>query len=277
MTISSNKPYLVLLILTLVVLGIYLYRTRYDGFETMDSSIPIINLPRGDIHLITDNNPELVTTPILNYKLQVMSKDSDAKMDVYITVFMHSSFEYNNRRYLPLGQYIKVTDKPLDIADINSSMMKDILSRKCINHLCSNMYEPIDYKLIWTSDINSDGQIFSAWHPIAPNDTVALGDVIIAGTSKPPLEYITCLPTDMLEPNNVSNGIIWRAQNDLGTQCYCWGAGNFDTYKITNQYHGDMLELGTIYNIDARVLSDFTVDSKNVKSTTSTMITNVII
>jgi hypothetical protein len=272
---SSNTPYLILLLLTLVVIGIYLYQSRYDNFETMtpdtstfpDTTMPmnnmpqLINLPEGDTHLITDNNPELVTTSILNYKLQVMKKDSNALMDVYISVFMHSPFEYNNRKYLPLGQFIKVSHKPLDISDINSNTMKEILNRKCIYYLCAQAFEPIDYKLVWTSDTNTDGQIFSAWKPMVQTGVVALGDVIIAGTTKPPRSYMACLPSNMVEPVNVSNGIIWQAVNDLKTKCFCWGAGNFDTFKVTSQYSGAMPELSEVYNVDSRILGTHTLDS----------------
>lgn len=277
---SSNTPYLILLILTLVVLGIYLYQNRHDNFEIMNPSLstpstttpniayppnnmPLINLPEGDTHLITDNNPALVTTSIFNYKLQVMKKDSDALMDVYISVFMHLPFEYNNRKYLPLGQYMKVSYKPLDISDINSNTMKDILSKKCINFLCAEAYQPIDYKLIWTSDTNAEGQIFSAWRPMVQTGVVALGDVIIAGTSKPPRNYIACIPTVMVEPINISNGILWQTKNDLKTQCFCWGAGNFDTFKVTNQYSGNMPELSEVYNVDSKILEAHTLDSNS--------------
>lgn len=256
---SSRIAYLVLLVLTVLVLSIYLYQNRRESFLTDESDTqnlqPLINLAEGDIHLIEDNNPALIKTPVFNYPLNTISISDDSTHKVYVSVFMHSPFQYNTTTYTPLGQYIRVSNEPLDITDINSNLMMDIRSKGCLNYLCSGTYYPRDYNLIWTSDTLSDiGAIFSVWRPIAPPGMVALGDIIISGTSKPSRDYITCLPITMLGFTGLSNGILWHGKNDVGLDGYCWGAGNFDTFRASNTYGATMPELSLVYNFDTQVI-----------------------
>jgi hypothetical protein len=93
---SSNTPYIILLVLTVIVLGIYLYQNR---METFDPSItmPLVNLADGDLHLTSDNNPELIKTTVFNYPLHTISKVDNSISKIYISVFMHSQFKYNTR------------------------------------------------------------------------------------------------------------------------------------------------------------------------------------
>lgn len=168
---------------------------------------------------------------------------------------MHAPFQYNTSTYTPLGQYIRVSETPLDITDINSNSMVEIRSKECLNYLCSGTYYPTDYTLIWTSNILLDsGAIFSVWRPIAPPGMMALGDVIVSGTSKPVREYITCLPITMLAFAGVSNGILWHCKNDVGLDGYCWSAGNFDTFRASNTYGSTMSELNLVYNFNTQVI-----------------------
>jgi hypothetical protein len=255
--------YIILLILTVIVFSIYLYQNSKlkDRFQnTNEPLLPLINLPTNDIHFITDNNPEFISTPILNYKLSILaSPDNNDRITKYISVFMHQTFQYNNTSYTPLGQYMHISNQPIDIKAITSNVMTDIFGKKCINYICSSIYYPSDYKLIWTSDLNQDGQIFSVWQPIMPLGCVAIGDVIVSGVNKPPSAYITCLPSSMLNYSGISNGIIWRGINDMGNSCYCWGAGNLDTFRTSNTYNENMLELGTVFNIDLQQLNNNTL------------------
>jgi hypothetical protein len=263
----SRIPYLVLLILTVVVLSIYLYQNRNESFESSINApiVPIINLPTGDIHLIADNNPALIKTLILNYPLNTISTADNSKSLIYVSVFMHATFQYNNTTYTPLGQYIRVSNQPLDITDINSTLMGDIRSKQCLNYLCSSALFPVDYNLIWTSDIVPEtGDIFSIWRPIAPSGCISLGDVIIAGTSKPARDYITCLPITMLSFSGLSNGILWHSKNDVGLDGYCWSAGNFDTFRSSNTYGSTMKELEMVYNFDKQVIESNLI-TKNTK------------
>ena len=260
---SYRIAYLVLLVLTVIVLSIYLYQNRYqnrrESFLTSDSANqilpPLVNLGAGDIHFIADNNPALIKTPVFNYPLNTISIADDSAHKVYISVFMHSPFQYNTTTYTPLGQYIRVSTEPLDITDINSNLMIDIRSKGCINYLCSGTYYPSDYNLIWTSDSLADsGSIFSVWRPVAPPGMVALGDVIVSGTNKPARDYITCLPITMLSFAGISNGILWHGKNDIGLDGYCWGVGNFDTFLASNTYGATMPELSLVYNFDNQVI-----------------------
>jgi hypothetical protein len=273
---QSRVAYLVLLILTVFVLCIYLYQNRYqngmESFSDKDTLIlpPLINLAAGDIHLIADNNPALIKTPIFNYPLNSISIKDNSINKVYISVFMHSSFQYNTTTYTPLGQYIRISSTPLDITDINSNLMVDIRSKGCLNYLCSGTYYPSNYNLIWTSDALPDsGAIFSIWRPVAPPGMMALGDVIVSGTSKPARDYITCLPITMLSFAGLSNGILWHGKNDVGLDGYCWGAGNFDTFRASNTYGATMPELNLVYNFDSQVIHNNLIT--NSKSTQSTL------
>jgi hypothetical protein len=256
---SSRVAYIVLLVLTVLLLSIYLYQNRNESFLTSETQMlpPLINLAEGDIHLIADNNPALIKTPVFNYPLKTISSADNAINKVYVSVFMHAPFQYNTTTYTPLGQYVRVSSTPLDITDINSNLMVDIRSKGCLNYLCSGTYYPSDYNLIWTSDALPDsGAIFSVWHPIAPPGMIAIGDVIVSGTSKPVREYITCVPITMLSFAGISNGILWHSKNDIGLDGYCWGAGNFDTFKASNTYGATMQELNLVYNFDKQVISN---------------------
>lgn len=273
---SIRVAYIILLVLTVVVLSIYLYQNRRESFlinetETeIDTQIlpPLINLAEGDIHLIADNNPALIKTPIFNYPLNTISIADDTTRKVYVSVFMHSPFQYNTTTYTPLGQYIRVSETPLDITDINSNLMVDIRSKGCLNYLCSGTYYPNDYNLIWTSDVLSDsGEIFSVWRPVAPPGMMALGDVIVSGTSKPAMDYITCLPITMLTFSGISNGILWHGKNDVGLDSYCWGAGNFDTFRASNTYGATMPELSLVYNFDTQVIRNNLITNGSTSTT----------
>lgn len=266
---SSHIAYIVLLVLTVLVLSIYLYQNRMESFITNEPQIlpPLINLAAGDIHLIADNNPSLIKTPIFNYPLNTISIADDSVSKMYISVFMHAPFQYNTTTYTPLGQYIRVSKEPLDITDINSKLMMDIRSKGCLNYLSSSNYYPIDYNLIWTSDVLPDsGSIFSVWRPVVPHGMIALGDVIVSGTSKPIREYITCLPITMLSFAGMSNGILWHGKNDVGLEGYCWGSGNFDTFRCSNTYGSTMPELSLVYNLDANVISSNLITNSNAKT-----------
>jgi len=269
---NTKTPYIILLILTVLLLCVYLYINSNlylnltNGYERFDNLLPgqvaiseeLINLPPDDVHFITDNNLELITTPILNYKLSVLA-EGNTRIMKYITVFMHQTFQYNNDDYTPVGQFLKVTDKPLDIEDINSNVMIEVQSKKCINYLCSSQYYPVDYKLVWTSDTNTDGAIFSVWKPITLSGFVSMSDVIVAGVNKPELEYITCLPLNILTFSGISNGILWQGKNDMGKGCFCWSASNFDTFRSSNIYSENMLELMDVYHITKERLDNFTL------------------
>jgi hypothetical protein len=275
---SARVAYLVLLMLTVIVLGIYLYQNRMESFITNASQIlpPLINLASGDIHLIEDNNPSLIKTPIFNYPLNTISMKDNSTSKMYISVFMHSPFQYNTTTYTPLGQYVRVSKEPLDISDINSKLMVDIRSKGCLNYLSSSSYYPIDYNLIWTSDALLDnGAIFSVWRPIAPPGMMALGDIIVSGTSKPATEYISCLPITMLSFAGISNGILWHCKNDVGLDGYCWGAGNFDTFRASNTYGATMPELNLVYNFDAQVIrNNLITNSPITNSPTKAILAN---
>lgn len=263
---SARIAYIVLLVLTVIVLGIYLYQNRNESFESLETLPPLINLAEGDIHLIQDNNPTLIKTPIFNYPLKTISLADDSTSKIYISVFMHSPFQYNTTTYSPLGQYIRVSKEPLDISDMNSDLMRDIRMKGCLNYLSSSTYYPVEYNLIWTSDILPDsGEIFSVWRPVPPPGMMALGDIIVSGTSAPAREYITCLPITMLNFAGVSNGILWHGKNDVGLDGYCWGAGNFDTFRASNTYGATMPELELVYNFNASVIRNNLIS--NVSST----------
>jgi len=256
--------------LTVLVLSIYLYQNRSESFLTSDTQIlpPLINLAAGDIHLIADNNPALIKTPIFNYPLNSISIKDNSIIKVYISVFMHSAFQYNTTTYTPLGQYVRVSSAPLDITDINSNLMVDIRNKGCLNYLCSGTYYPSDYNLIWTSDALPDsGAIFSVWRPIAPPGMMALGDIIVSGTTKPVRDFITCLPITMLSFAGISNGILWHGKNDIGLDGYCWGVGNFDTFRASNTYGATMQDLSLVYNFDKQVISNNLITNGVIKPT----------
>lgn len=266
----------------------------------MPNNIPL--LPASDIHFILDNTASLIETPVFNYKLTIknsnsntsnssvssMNSTSNSSMgsmnsmnsmgsmngntydtentisngsrQVYLSVFHHKAFTDN---YRGLCQYVKISDTPLDettaIADVASNI-------KAVSILTSSSINPVRYNLIWTSDINQDGQIFSVWHPVPPAGAACLGDVIVSGTDTPDLDYIKCIPITMLKPANVSNGIIWSATNDMGRQCFCWGAGNINQFRCSNIYNQSIPELATVYNLPPEYLKQNTLLSNAEQS-----------
>ena len=297
---NIKTAYIILLLLTLLVLAIYLYQNcnytinRFTDISSLTNTTAntnishLINLPDNDIHFISDNNSKLITTSLYNYKLDItttiltattpmttasntpiatlnatiatpITMDKTISSTVkYISVFMHQNYQYNNTNYTPLGQYIKVSDTPIDIN--NSNIMADILTKKCLNYVSSSPYYPVDYNLIWTSDINKDGNIFSVWRPIPPSGFVAMGDIIVSGITKPAPQMITCIPITMLEHTGISNGILWHSINDMGKNGYCWGAGNIDTFMVSNSYSKDIPELLNVYNLTPQTIQNNTLN-----------------
>ena len=204
-----------------------------------------------------------------NNNNMIQNTDS-SKEQVYITVFKHKGIgvdNSNNNKYSPLGQYIQISNEPLDPKTAISS----VISKKVLSTLTSSNINPIRYNLIWSSDMNEDGQIFTAWHPVGPTGYVALGDVIVMGVESPPLNYIRCLPINKLEPINVSSGVLWQSRNNLGTNCICWGASNLELFRVTNEYNVNMSELKFVFNLPQQYLNQNTIlqnatdSSKGVK------------
>jgi len=283
---NNRIAYGVLIALSILLVLIYIFHNRKELFTdaiTIQSSNsaknPIVNLPANDIHFITDNNPNLINTIILNYKLMVnldsantiptpantnsnTSQESVIQTNInlaspnnktlkYLSVFQHKPFN----TYKGLGQYVILTDQPFENAE---GAVQSVLDKKylCLNYLTSCPITPSGYDLIWTSDLNVDGQIFSVWHPIPPAGCVALGDVIIMGTEQPAKDFVACFPITMLDKTALSNGIIWKSINDMGKNCYCWGAGNINTFRATNIYSPDMNELQSVYNLPINLLQN---------------------
>ena len=304
MKLSNTRiAYGVLIALTILLVLIYIFHNRKELFtdaisiqSSNSAKNPIVNLPANDIHFISDNNPKLINTVILNYKLMVnldsgnsiptpaitnSSKPSNTSMNAiqtnplidslidskqqaninlaspdnktlkYLSVFQHKPFN----TYKGLGQYVILTDQPFKNADV---AVQSVLDKKCLclNYLTSSPITPAGYNLIWTSDLNADGQIFSVWHPIPPAGCIALGDVIVIGTEQPSNDLVACFPITMLDKTALSNGMIWKSINDMGKQCYCWGAGNIDTFRATNIYSPDMSDLQSVYNLPMNLLQN---------------------
>ena len=166
----------------------------------------------------------------------------------YLTVFHHKPFEL----YKGIGQTVIITDEPF--IDMTSAIAS-VKNRKCLNYLTSSPIMPIGYNLIWSSDLNDDNKIFSVWSPITPNGYVSLGDVIVMGIEQPPLDLCACYPVSLVDKTALSNGIIWSAINDMGKTCYCWGAGTISTFRASNQYNNNMLELQNVYNLSSSSLT----------------------
>lgn len=295
----NTIAYGVLIALSILLVLIYIFHNRKELFTdaiTIQSSNsiknPIVNLPPNDIHFISDNNPNLINTVILNYKLMVNLDNGNAiptsantnsststitamhtmhtnpiinlqqqeninlaspdnKTLKYLSVFQHKPFN----TYKGLGQYVILTEQPFENAEF---AVQSVLDKKglCLNYLTSCPITPSGYDLIWTSDLNQDGNIFSVWHPIPPAGCVALGDIIVMGTEQPSKDFVACFPITMLDKTALSNGIIWKSINDMGKNCYCWGAGNIDTFRTTNIYSPDMNELQSVYNLPMNLLKN---------------------
>jgi len=312
---NNRIAYCVLIALSILLVLIYIFHNRKEFFTdaiTIQSSNsaknPIVNLPANDIHFITDNNPNLINTVILNYKLMVnldsvnastptpaitnsstpsrtseinntsskKSMDSqqtninlaspDNKTLKYLSVFQHKPFN----TYKGLGQYVILTEQPFENAE---GAVQSVLDKKslCLNYLTSCPITPSGYDLIWTSDLNADGQIFSVWHPIPPAGCIALGDVIVMGTEQPSNDLVACFPITMLDKTALSNGIIWKSINDMGKNCYCWGVGNIDTFRVTNIYSPDMNELQSVYNLPTNLLKNNILSPSTVNQSGNTL------
>jgi len=287
-SIKHKIPHYVLFALIVVIIFIYIIHNRKELFTTISSNNPIVNLPGNDIHFIHDNNPKLINVPVFNYKLMINSDNKNITTPIpsntyktvsetfetitnnkannkannkdtsnikYLSVFQHKQFN----TYKGIGQYVILTDKPF--ADTMTAV-NSVLDKKCLSFLTSSPITPISYDLVWTSDLNEDGAIFSVWHPISPAGCATLGDVIVMGTDQPSKNLVACYPVTMLDKTALSNGIIWKSMNDMGKNCYCWGAGNIDTFRSSNIYSSDMGELQSVYNLPLTTLGSNTLGNK---------------
>jgi hypothetical protein len=265
---ESNTILALLLCLTMIVLIIYLYNQDkplekfYDiDYTDLESKTPaekqyIIdaaytkialdsNIEKqnqninksliSDINFIMDDSLSLIQSPILNHKLS---------NDKYLSIFHHRNLA---DKYNALGQYIHISDTP--IIDFNTTITTLLKTKKSLRILTSSTILPISYRLIWSSDINEDGNIITVWHPNAPVGTIAMGDIVIMGTNPPELSYTRCLPINILQQTKLSNGILWNATNDMNKKCYCWGATNIDLFRASNEYNDEIPELNTVYNL----------------------------
>jgi hypothetical protein len=285
---NSKFHIYILVALIILLIIIYIIHNRQELFTITAQTLnnPIVNLPANDIHFISDNNPDLIDIPVFNYKLKLNNNNNSNNVNVpipsninshsnitetfrntlinnqtekYLSIFQHKSFNI----YKGLGQYAVITTIPFNDA---ISAIQSVIDKKCLNYLTSSPLNPVGYNLIWTSDLNIDNKIFSVWSAIPPAGCVALGDIIIMGTEQPSLDLVACFPITMLDKTALSNGIIWKASNDMGKMCYCWGAGNIDLFKCSNNYSADIPELQSVYNLSTTVLNNNTV-SDNMNKT----------
>jgi hypothetical protein len=73
----------------------------------------------------------------------------------------------------------------------------------------------------------------------------------------------------MLEHTGISNGILWNATNDMGKMAYCWGAGNLDTFMVSNSYDSKIPELKSVYNLNPQTLMNNTLNATSTMETQS--------
>lgn len=272
-----------LLLLSIVVLIIYLHNQNkpLEYFNDINAQYAA----SGNIHFVIDNTLTYIETPIFNFQINIDTVDNtNTTTPTYLSVYHHKAFTDN---YASLGQYVQISNEPLDPV----TATQNISHKKSVSILTSSLVKPLGYNLIWRSNYNKlDGTFFTVWSPISPNGYTCLGDIIIMGANPPPLDYIRCLPITMLIPSNISNGIIWKATNDMPmvtnsngigksngntnlntNSCYCWSATNIDLFKCTNIYNNEIPELKTVYNLPDQylvqntVLADSTDISKGVK------------
>ncbi|MFT5834712.1 MAG: hypothetical protein ACI97N_002352 [Cognaticolwellia sp.] len=72
---------------------------------------------------------------------------------------------------------------------------------------------PTGYTLVWKDEGSGGNQDGAFWEPIAPAGYSALGTVVTASWSQPPLTAVVCLRNDLLWAENISD-LIW---NDKGS------------------------------------------------------------
>lgn len=284
--------YCILFFLALCVLGIVLYnhvktylKTHHNNSTSHFQNIPLVNVDSNDLHFIKDDNIDLIDTPLYNHKLQInpihtekeptpsktsstisyiyekyenittKNKNTTTSNIKYLSVFMHKPFQ----NYHGLGQCVIISDTPLD--ENKTTVIQTLMDKKCLTYLSSSNFYPVDYQLIWSSDMNSDNKVFRVWRPIPIAGCAVLGDVIMQGTDKPPLDYIPCFPITMLKQDDppISNGLLWKTSNDMGLNCYCWSGGNINSFYASNVYKHDMIELLGVYNLPNEFLSSNTV------------------
>ena len=218
------------------------FKTVSEKFESISNS---------NTHSNTHSNTNTKTNPNKDTTGK-NTNDKETRNIKYLSVFQHKPFD----TYKGIGQFVILTDNPF--SDITSAV-NTVLNKRCLNFLTSSPIAPVSYDLVWTSDLNQDGAIFSVWHPIPPAGCATLGDVIVMGTDQPSKNLIACYPITMLEKAALSNGIIWKSMNDMGKLCYCWGAGNIDTFRASNIYSSDMTELQSVYNLPLTTLGSNTL------------------
>ena len=85
-----------------------------------------------------------------------------------------------------------------------------------------NIKPPEDFIKIWTTEQSGcegclpPNSSFSVWRPIPPKGYVSLGDYIVEGDSKPPLDTIRCIPENCVQEIKIQNDTsIW---NEKGFQ-----------------------------------------------------------
>ena len=278
----QNKiTYIFLTILFIIIIFICIYNyndfsvLRIESFKDNDNNDnnndnnnnfqPVINMNPGDINFIQDDNTQFIKPVIINYKLKTSNK--------YLTVLYHTPAIINTTQYLPMGQYAFTTDKPInnitngdkmDNIDLTGiiNMMK-LKDKKILTYLTSSAIITNQYNLVWSSDYNEDGKIFSIWRPIIPSGTCCLGDIIVSGIDTPTIAT-PCFPITMLQSFPVSSGIIWQEINDAGLQCYCWYSSNMETFQCSNKYGNNIPELNNVYNLPLQYLNNNTISPASV-------------
>jgi len=261
-----------LLLLSIVVLIIYLHNQNkpLEYFNDINK-INEQYAASGIIYFVIDNTLTYIETPVFNFQINIDTVDNtntNTTTPTYLSVYYHKAFTDN---YTALGQYVQISNEPLDPV----TATQNILHKKSVSILTSSLVKPLGYNLIWRSNYNKlDGTFFTVWSPIAPRGYTCLGDIIMMGANPPPLDYIRCLPITMLIPSNISNGIIWKASNDMpmvtnsngngntnlnNNTCYCWGATNIDLFRCTNEYNNEIPELKSVYNLPDQFLVQNTI------------------
>lgn len=251
------KP--LLLILFLIILSIIIYNHRNNGilelFSNDNKLYPSLS-PANDTHFIKDNSEAYIDTPILNYKLEALTADHQP-MSVYLTIFQHKKM-FNST---PLGQYCHISIDPMDIA----ASKKNFKDKESIKTLSTSKIFPKDYQFVWTSSRNENGESITVWRPIPPPNSFCMSDIITLNTkgvnpyTKPALDLICCIPSNMREKSNVSNGLIWSAINEKNEACFCWNATNMDYFRCSLVYGDKMNDLEYVYNIKPIAKNENTV------------------
>jgi hypothetical protein len=227
----ENLPKIIIVLSLIILLALIIRYLQNNNIELFTNNISEVDKKK----YLTNISEEHIEFILLNVKLGIKK---------YLTVIHHQPFNYQNKQYLPIGQFSIITNEEIPQ---KSNFFTNAIRENESAHLCSSINSvPSDYQEIWNSNMMYEptSTPFSIWRPIPKPGFISLSDVIVRGMQKPNTNFITCVPIEHTVQLNNSNSLIW---SDNGIECISIGRSfkrcindtrNFIKYDLNNDING---------------------------------------